>query len=83
VFVQDRSLGEGGKERLAGTGTVSRDANAWRGERTHHYGALPAVGGVDREGWFAIKDELLDKGETVEPERCQSAGSKELKLARA
>jgi hypothetical protein len=43
-----------------------------RGGRAHHYGELRAVGGSDGEGWLAIKDELLDKGEAVEPERSPS-----------
>jgi hypothetical protein len=36
--------------------------------RSPHYGELPTVGGVDGEGWLAIKDEGPDMGEAVEPE---------------
>ena len=59
-----------------------QDVNACRGERAHFYGALRAVGGADGKGRLAGKDELLDKGETVEPARSGSAESKELKPAR-
>ena len=43
MFTQDLrhfGLGQSGEERLAGARAVDRDANARRGERTHHLAAL-------------------------------------------